>query len=206
MALTRQARRRRGGAAAEDPLRLLGRWLNQARRAAVPLAEAMALATTDGRGQPSVRFMLMKNVDARGLVFYTNVASRKGRELRHNPRAAAAFYWHASGKQVRVEGRVEAVAAAEADAYWATRPRASQIGALASAQSAPLRRRADLLARWRRLERAYRGRPVPRPRGWTGYRLVADVVELWIRHEPRLHHRVRYTRTRRGWTRRLLQP
>src|SRR6185295_10711908 len=136
-----------------DPIAVFNRWFAQARRAQAPLPEAAALATADARGRPSVRFVLIKQVDDRGFVFYTNAGSRKGRELRANPYAALAVYWDPIGKQVRVEGRVEAVAPAEADAYWATRPRESQLAAVVSAQSAPISSHAELLARWTALRR-----------------------------------------------------
>ena len=189
-----------------DPLRQFDRWFGQAQRARIHLAEAMAVATADQRGRPSVRFVLLKQGDHRGFVFFTNAGSRKGRELRANPRAAAAIHWDALGKQVRIEGRVEKVTAAEADAYWVTRPRASQLGALASQQSATLASRSDLLARWRTLRQRYRGKPIPRPPGWTGFRIVPEAIEFWIHQNHRLHHRELFVYTRRGWTRKLLQP
>lgn len=164
------------------------------------------MATADKRGRPSVRFVLLKQGDDRGFVFFTNAGSRKGRELRANPRAAAAIYWDALGKQVRIEGRIEEVAPSEADAYWITRPRASQLAALASQQSATLASRGELLARWRTLRRRYRGQPVPRPVGWTGFRIVPDAIEFWIHQNHRLHRRELFVRTRSGWKRKLLQP
>jgi pyridoxamine 5'-phosphate oxidase len=189
-----------------DPVACFQRWFRQAERAGTPLAEAMALATATGRGAPSVRFVLLKGVDERGFAFFTDGRSRKGRELGQNPHAALAFYWNRLGKQVRIEGRVEAVSAAEADAYWATRPRASRLAALASQQSAPLASRTALDARWRRLRRRYRGKPVPRPPGWTGFRVVPETIEFWTHRARRLHDRELFVRRRKGWTRRLLQP
>lgn len=187
-----------------DPFTQFNAWFAEARR--IPLAEAMALATADTRGRPSVRFVLLKQCDHRGFVFFTNARSRKGRELHDNPRAAAAIYWDPLGKQVRIEGRVEEVSATEADAYWVTRPRASQLAALASQQSAALASRSDLLARWRTLRQRYRGKAVPRPPGWTGFRIVPDAIEFWIHQEHRLHQRELFVRTRGGWKRKLLQP
>jgi pyridoxamine 5'-phosphate oxidase len=172
----------------------------------MPLPEAMALATATRRGAPSVRFVLLKAADARGFVFFTSATSPKGRDLDQNPRAAVTFYWNPIGKQVRIEGRVERVSPDEADRYWATRPRASQLAALASRQSAHLPRRASLEARWRRLRRQYRGQPVPRPPTWTGFRVVPGSIEFWTHREHRLHHRELFVRTRRGWRRLLLQP
>ena len=189
-----------------DPIARFRRWFAEAERANVPLPETLALATADRRGRPSVRFVLLKQADKRGFVFFTDGRSRKGDELAANPEAALAWYWDALGKQVRVEGRVSEVGAAEADAYWATRPRESRLAASSSRQSATLTRRADLLARWRLLGRRYPGNDVPRPAGWTGFRLVPRAIEFWTRGDFRLHHRERFERSRGGWKRRLLQP
>lgn len=191
---------------AVDPIRKLGRWLADARRAGAELAEAAALATADGRGRPSVRYVLVKSIGKDGVVFYTNAASRKGRELAANPHAALAIYWQATGKQVRVEGKVRPVSEAEADAYWAERPRTSQAASAASNQSRPLAARAVLLREYRRLERAAREHDVPRPAVWTGYRIIPNAIEFWTRAEPRLHHRELFERKGHTWTRKLLQP
>jgi pyridoxamine 5'-phosphate oxidase len=139
-----------------------------------------------------VRFVLLKGVDEHGLVFFTDARSRKGRELLGNPRASLALYWQPMGRQVRVEGRVEEVTPAEADAYWSTRPRQSQLAASASQQSARLHTRTELLARCARLARKFRGREVPRPRYWTGFRVRPDVIEFWTHREHRLHDREIY--------------
>jgi pyridoxamine 5'-phosphate oxidase len=189
-----------------DPITRFQRWFAAARRAGVELAEAMTLATADRRGRPAARMVLLKHADADGFVFYTNGRSRKGLELAANPRAALVFHWQLLGRQVRVEGRVERVDPADADAYWATRPRASQLGAVASAQSAPIGTRARLMARWQALRRRYSHLPVPRPPHWTGYRVVPDSIEFWAHREHRMHDRELFTRTRRGWRRTLLQP
>jgi pyridoxamine 5'-phosphate oxidase len=191
---------------AVDPIARFRRWFIQAQRSGIPLPEARALATADGRARPAVRYVLLKQADGRGFVFFSNEGSRKGRELRRNPRASAAFYWDRLRKQVRIEGRISAVSAAEADAYWATRPRQSQLAALTSRQSAVLAHRRDLLARFRTLRRAYQGKAVPRPRGWVGYRIVPESIEFWVHHEHRLHDRQLFRRTRNGWRRLLLQP
>lgn len=182
------------------------RWYAAAVRARVPLPDAMALATGARDGTPSVRFVLLKGADERGFVFFTDGRSRKGRELAVRRRAAVAFYWDATGKQVRVEGRIVAVSVAEADAYWATRPRESRLAASVSTQSRPMPSHAWLLARWRRLGRALGGASIARPAAWSGYRIVPDAIEFWTRGAHRLHLRERCERTRRGWRRTLLQP
>jgi pyridoxamine 5'-phosphate oxidase len=189
-----------------DPIALFRRWFAAAERAGGPLPEAIALATADRRGRPSVRYVLLKHVDQRGFVFFTDGRSRKGGELAANPEAAFACYWDALGKQVRVEGRVSVVTAAEAEAYWATRPRESRLAAAASRQSATLARHAELQARWRALGRHHPGDDVPRPAAWTGYRIAPRAIEFWTRGDFRLHRRERFERRRGGWTRRLLQP
>jgi pyridoxamine 5'-phosphate oxidase len=189
-----------------DPIKKFIRWLDDARERELPNYEAMALATAGPDGHPSVRFVLLKQVDERGFVFYTDCRSRKGRELRTNPRASLAFYWQPQGRQVRVEGRIEEVAPSEADQYWATRPRQSQIAASVSYQSAPLRSRALLLARMTKLAGKVRGRDVPRPREWSGFRLRPDAIEFWTHREHRLHNREIYLRRGSKWRRSLLQP
>jgi len=189
-----------------DPIARFQRWFARARATEPALPEAMTLATADARGRPSARMVLLKHADRDGFVFYTNGRSRKGAQLRTNPRAALVFHWGALGRQVRVEGPVEEVSAAEADAYWATRPRASQLAALASEQSAPLPARAQLVARWRALAARCRGVAVPRPRHWTGYRVIPQAIEFWTHRDHRLHDRELFTRTGRGWKRTRLQP
>ncbi len=191
---------------AADPIARFRRWFAEAERARVPMPEAIALATADRRGRPSVRFVLLKHVDTRGFVFFTDGRSRKGRELAVNPEAALACYWDPLGKQVRVEGRVAAVTAAEADEYWRTRPRESRLAASSSHQSAVLASRAELLARWRATGRRHPGEDVPRPPAWTGYRIVPRAIEFWTRGDFRLHHRERFERRGGVWTARLLQP
>ena len=191
---------------ASSPFNRFRRWFAEAERAGVPQPEAMALATADRRARPALRYVLMKQADERGVVFFTNGKSRKGRELADNPRAAATFYWSALGKQVRFEGRVEPVSAGEADAYWKTRPRASQLAAAASHQSAPIARRSALMKRYRELDARFRRADVPRPLEWTGYRLVPDAIEFWIHAEHRLHRRELFVRRAGRWRSMLLQP
>lgn len=192
---------------AVDPIARFHRWFAAARaHAQIPQPEAMALATADRRGRPSLRVVLLKHADAEGFVFYTNARSRKGRELAANPWASVVFHWQPLGRQVRVEGRVEMVRPEEADAYWATRPRESQLGGAASAQSQPIASRAALLQRWRLLTRRFRGQPVPRPPHWTGYRVVPTAIEFWTLRPFRMHDRELFTRTARGWRLTRLQP
>ena len=166
----------------------------------------MVLSTVDENGQPSGRFVLLKAVDDRGFVFYTNLHSRKARALEANPRASLCFYWAGLGKQVRIEGAVERVSDEEADAYFATRPRDSQIGAWASEQSRPLSERQVLDRRVAEMSTKFFDVAVPRPPFWSGYRLVPQVMEFWTRDAARLHVREHYQRTDDGWTRSLLFP
>jgi pyridoxamine 5'-phosphate oxidase len=189
-----------------DPIVRFQRWFREAQRADIALPEAMALATATRDGRPSVRYVLLKRADADGFVFFTDGHSRKARELIATRHAALALYWDPIRKQVRIEGRVAPVSPAESDAYWVTRPRASQLAATASAQSETLASWDVLQARWRRLQRQYRGQPVPRPPEWIGFRVVPRAIEFWTRRVHRLHHRELFVRTRRGWRRRLLQP
>jgi pyridoxamine 5'-phosphate oxidase len=188
-----------------DPIARFRRWYRDA-RARMPLPDAVALATATPGGSPSVRFVLLKEADERGFVFFTDARSRKGRELAANARAALAFHWQPLGRQVRVEGRVRRVSAAEADAYWRTRPRGSQLSAATSVQSAPLASRARLVSRRKRLERSLRGGEVPRPELWTGFRIEPRALEFWTHREDRLHHRERFERTPDGWRICLLEP
>ena len=167
---------------------------------------AVILATADGAGRPSARTVLLKGVDARGFVFYTNANSRKGRELRENPRASLVFFWQSVFEQVQVEGPVEPVSGEESDAYWATRRRESCIGAWASDQSAPLASRGELDARYVELERRFAGAEVPRPPHWRGYRVVPERIEFWRPGDHRLNERECYERTDAGWRRFLLNP
>lgn len=191
---------------ATNPLSRFRSWFKAAVHANVALPESMALATADHRGRPSVRYVLLKGVDARGFVFYTNSRSRKGRELEANPWASLALYWDPTGQQVRVEGKIERVTEAEADQYWASRPRGSQIASATSNQSTPLDSRTALVARYRELERRCDGEDIPRPRHWIGYRVVPTQIEFWTRKEPRLHHRELFTRRGQTWRKTLLEP
>jgi pyridoxamine 5'-phosphate oxidase len=189
-----------------DPLRQFQRWFDEARAAGIPLAEACAVATTSAGGAPSARMVLLKEADTRGFVFATNYRSRKGRELAENPKASLLFYWHALGRQVRVEGSVEQVDATESDEIWLARPRASRLSALASAQSEPVASREELEERVAGVARELDGREVERPVWWGGYRVVPDELEFWQHRDDRLHHRFRYRRRGDAWAIDELQP
>lgn len=165
----------------------------------LPEPTAFALATADAEGQPTARMLLLKDADARGFVFYTNLRSRKGRELEVNPRAGMCFHWQPLERQVRVEGRVAPVTAEEADAYFASRPRMSQIGAWASSQSEVIPPGETLAQRFEAAEARFAGVAVPRPSHWSGFRLSPDTIEFWINGVGRLHVRHRYTRQGGGW-------
>jgi pyridoxamine 5'-phosphate oxidase len=192
---------------AADPIRRFRRWLADAERAGAPLAEAMALATATRDGVPSLRMVLLKRADQEGFVFYTDARSRKGRELRANPRAAATFHWNTMGRQVRVEGRVVELSDADADAYWASRPRGSQLSGATSFQSRVLASRTALVARRDAIEQRYADVPVPRPSEWRGFRIVPASIEFWTHKDDRLHHRERFTRRGGGsWQVALLEP
>jgi pyridoxamine 5'-phosphate oxidase len=220
-----------------DPIELFGEWQREAHRSGVPAgstdrqrmsrvrgaawrvvawiaggelpeANAATLATATPDGRPSARTVLVKGASDQGFVFYTSYLSRKAAELEANPRAALLFYWPWPPRQVRVEGRVERLDAGESDAYWRSRPRGSQLAAAASRQSAVVDARPTLLARVEQLEREYRGRDVPRPATWGGYRVVPEVMEFWQGRPDRLHDRIRYERAAPGeaWRTAILQP
>lgn len=193
-----------------DPFGLFTLWFEEA-QASEALAEAMVLATASREGRPSARMVLLKGVDPRGaqrrgFVFYTNRESRKGRDLAENPEAALLFYWKSRNRQVRIEGKVTEVAPEEADAYFATRPRLSRLGAWASDQSRPLPARALLEARLAEAEARFPGEAIPRPPYWTGFRLVPERFEFWEERPFRLHERRLFARAGAGWTVTLLYP
>jgi len=174
---------------ATDPHALFDSWYAEARASELNDSNAMALATADGEGRPSVRMVLLKGHDARGFVFYTNLESRKAGELIENPHAALLFHWKSLRRQIRIEGAVSRVTDAEGDAYFATRSRDSQLGAWASDQSRPLESRALFETRYREMADRFAGQPVPRPPHWSGFRIAPERIEFWLDREHRLHER-----------------
>jgi pyridoxamine 5'-phosphate oxidase len=197
------------GAPLLEPFDLFTELLGAAREVGtdrLPEPTAFALATVGSSGQPAVRILLLKGVDARGFVFYTNYESRKGEELLAHPRAAMCFHWQPLERQVRVEGQAEQVSVEEADAYFASRPRGSQLGAWASRQSQPMEHPGALDERLREVEARFAGGPVPRPPHWSGFRLVPARIEFWHGMPSRLHERLVYTRAGDGWRTDVLYP
>jgi pyridoxamine 5'-phosphate oxidase len=193
---------------ADEPLRLFAAWFEDARKAEPSDPDAMALATVDADGLPNVRMVLLKGFDARGFVFYSNEDSRKGRELAVNAKAGLAFHWKSLRRQVRMRGTVATVSAAEADAYFAGRPRSSQIGAWASKQSSPLESRLAFEKAIAVTAAKFAIGPVPRPPFWIGYRVTPTVMEFWHDRPYRLHDRIEFRRADAGaaWTKTRLYP
>lgn len=192
--------------AGTDPLPLFTRWFEDAEKSGIFLPESMALATATSDGKPSVRFVLLKGFGEDGFVFYTNYGSRKAAEMDANPEASLIFHWPILQRQVRLEGRVERVTREESEAYFQSRPRGSQVGAWASAQSEVLEGRRALEERVRKYEREFRGKEVPLPSFWGGYRLKPRSIEFWQGRANRLHDRIKFLREGEGWDRVRLYP
>jgi pyridoxamine 5'-phosphate oxidase len=193
----------------EDPIDRFGRIFQEAvalDRKLLPDPTAMTVASVGAGGQPSIRVVLLKSYDRDGFVFYTNFEGRKGRELLANPLAALCFHWPHLEVQVRIEGRAKPVSDAEADAYFASRPRASQLGAWASQQSRPIEHEGDLETRLAEYETKFEGRDVPRPQYWSGFRVTPERIEFWHNRPSRLHLRHLYTRQDDGWKMDTLYP
>ena len=189
-----------------DPIVEVRRWVKAAVDGNLPTPNAMTLATVDERGRPAGRIVLLKEVDERGFTFYTNYESRKGADLAAHPFAALVVFWEPMHRQIRIEGAIEKVSPEESDAYFATRPRGSQIGAIASPQSQPIATRAALEELVANVTTAHGEGIPPRPAHWGGYRVVPDMIELWQGQPSRLHDRVRYRRVDGAWTRDRLAP
>ena len=191
---------------ATDPFQLFDDWFAEAKASEPNDPEAMALATATPDGRPSVRMVLLKGHGPDGFVFYTNLDSRKGNELAANSQASLLFHWKSLRRQVRVEGAIEGVSDADADAYFATRSRDSQLGAWASYQSRPLESRDVFEARYEDMRRRFEGGDVPRPPRWSGFRVIPDRIEFWSDRAHRLHERRLFTREGDGWSEGLLYP
>lgn len=190
----------------DDPVEQFRRWFEQAVSAQLPEPNAMTLATCTPDGRPSARIVLLKGYNGNGFTFFTSYEGRKAKELDSNPRAALVFYWPELERQIRIEGNIERTSSEESDAYFATRPRNSQLGAWASSQSSVVASREVLERRWAELQARYANQPVPRPPHWGGYRLIPTVFEFWQGRPSRLHDRLRYRRSPTGWVRERLSP
>lgn len=177
-----------------DPILVLGSWLSRARETGAPDADAMALATVDARGRPDLRVVTLSTLSRGGLIFFTNIESAKGLQLKENPHAAVAFHWRETGRQVRVRGIVQSVSEDEADAYFASSPREIKIAAIASDQSRPLDARRTLMRQAAQVATVDLETSIKRPQHWGGFRLVPSAIEFWQKADDRLHDRIRFTR------------
>jgi pyridoxamine 5'-phosphate oxidase len=189
-----------------DPIVMCVRWMQQAVAAPIATPNAMTLATVDDRGRPAARVVLLKDIDERGFTFFTNYESRKGTDLAAHPYAALVLFWEPLHRQIRIEGAVEKLPPEESDVYFASRPRGSQLGAIASPQSRPIATRALLEEAVGSVAAALGDAPATRPAHWGGYRVIPDMIELWQGQPSRLHDRVRYRRAESGWVRDRLAP
>ena len=192
--------------AVTDPFERFAEVFAKAEAAEIKLPNAMTVSTVSADGQPTTRYVLLKGFDEKGFVFYTNLESRKGRHILAAPKVGLNFYWRELDQQIQIEGTAELVRDEEADAYFASRPRTSQLGAWASKQSRPLESRARLVADVARVEAKYFGREVPRPPHWSGFRVVPQRFEFWVNKPFRLHERTAYERAGEGWKTRRLYP
>ncbi len=189
-----------------NPLTQFRAWYARAKKAKVAELDAVAVATANKRGRPSVRHVYVKIVDERGFVFCTNTTSRKAREIDENPRASLVYFWQELGLQIRVTGAVERISRAEAETTWRAREKGHQLGTLASRQSAPLKNRSELERRFEILQREFANREVPCPPTWVGFRVKPSEIEFWERSPNRMHAREVFTKSRSGWKRILLNP
>lgn len=191
----------------DDPIKTFAGWLEEAKTTEINDPNAMNLATSDTRGRPTNRMVLLNGLDERGFVFFTNAESRKGNNLTENPFAALCFHWKSLRRQVRIEGAVEIVAESESDTYFNSRPRGSRIGAWASQQSRPLERFTDLEDAVKKYEGEFEGREdIPRPPYWKGFRIIPDRIEFWINGEFRLHKRYVFEKSTDGWNTYMINP
>ncbi|MGB1581931.1 MAG: pyridoxamine 5'-phosphate oxidase [Nevskiales bacterium] len=194
------------GQVPKEPFSLFEQWFGTAIAAKMHEPSAMTLATANAQGRPSARVVLLKGYSAKGFDFYTNYKSHKGHDLEENPFAALALWWDKLERQIRIEGRVERMTAADSDAYFASRPRGGQLGAAASHQSQPIADRAALEAQMQATEERFAGTQVARPGEWGGYRLIPENIEFWQGRRSRLHDRLLYSRSANGWRIQRLQP
>jgi pyridoxamine 5'-phosphate oxidase len=191
---------------ATNPFDIFRNWYREAVDAGIPDPSIMILATADAGGNPSARIVLLKSFDEKGFVFYTNYHSRKGMDLKRNPRAALVLHWRDTGRQVRIEGLAEKVSSLASDRYFKSRPRGSQLGAWASEQSHMIPSKESLDESMKKWEGAFRNRSVPRPPHWGGYRVVPDRMEFWSDRENRMHERILFEKTAGDWTMKRLAP